>query len=99
MVERSHYASSSGCGASSPQGFPAASGPWPHALHSGLVELDIGYERERERLLQDKHLKLRRQRLQTLEEQPRQRRAPYMKQLAMLHESVRRIPDDGRHYE
>jgi hypothetical protein len=61
--------------------------------------LDIEYERERERLLQDKHLKLRRQRLQTLKEQHHKRRAPYMKQLAMLHESVRRIPEAGRHYD
>jgi hypothetical protein len=64
--------------------YPTATDPTLPVLLNRLIEVDIQYEREREKLLKDRHPSGRAYRLEALKKQHRVRREPYLQRLALL---------------
>jgi hypothetical protein len=63
---------------------PTAADPTLPVLLNSLIEVDIQYEREREKLLKDRHPSGRAYRLEALKKQHRVRREHYLQRLALL---------------
>jgi hypothetical protein len=82
MFERTH----SDCEAPAPHSYLAASSPLLQSVINTLIDIDIAYEREREKLIKSRHLPSRR--LEMLKQQHRERREPYIQQLAVLLEGA-----------